>query len=128
MNPFDPSNPMPALPKRQPVFKVFYQDYGTGEAVSSAQPRGLLRDALAPLAERLLSVPDNYLGVIDLDDRVLQCYGADTPGRVVVEFLLADGRGGWQAELGLDAVLELLRDLPEGLSADLLPDARRLPG
>ncbi len=112
------------MPQREPVFRVFYQDYHGGMAVSSAQPEQLARSRLRPLAESLLAAEDNYLGVIDADEQILQLYAADEPGQIQLELLYPEGEGMLRTQMDRAQALALLDRLPEHFEAALLPGAQ----
>ncbi len=109
---------------RSPIFRVFYQDYHGGMAVSSAQPEQLAGGRIRALAEGLLAQPDNYIGIIDANELVLQLYQGEAPGRVQVELLYPEDRGMLRLELPLDEALALLEALPEQFDEALLPGAQ----
>ena len=56
------------------VFKVFYKDYVNDVAIKSSEPEELSGDRIAPLAEVLLQHADNFLGIYDGKDTLLQAY------------------------------------------------------
>lgn len=114
------------MPQREPIFRVFYQDYHGGMAVSSAQPERLGRSHLRPLAESLLAAEDNYLGVIDAEEQILQLYLADEPGKVQLELLYPEGEGMLWVRLDRTEALALLDRLPEHFESSLLPGAQYL--
>ncbi|RMG33296.1 MAG: hypothetical protein D6720_11715 [Gammaproteobacteria bacterium] len=116
------------MPQREPIFRVFYQDYHGGMAVSSARPEQLARSRLRPLAESLLVAEDNYLGVIDADEQILQLYAADEPGMIQLELLYPEGGGMLHLTLLRETAFSLLDRLPERFEADLLPGAQYAAG
>jgi hypothetical protein len=104
---------------RQQVFGVFYRDYAHDVAISSARPESLLGSRLPALAERLLVDEDNFLGIVDRNENILQLY-LDDDGLVVVE-LLRPGRDDLdQVRLPLAQVLARLADLPADFDRRLL--------
>ncbi len=101
------------------VFRVFYRDYANEVAISSAQPEQLAADRLAPLAQHLLTSEDNFLGVVDASDTILQFY-LDA-GKIVVELLYPDTAGCYRSHMVEDAALALLARLPAAFDEGLLP-------
>jgi hypothetical protein len=112
---------------RQRVFGVFYRDYAHEVAVSSARPESLLADRIPALAERLLVNADNYLGVVDRNDVILQLYREDD-SQVEVELLRPNTPAYLHCVMSLPEVLALLADLPEVFDASLLPGAELIDG
>jgi hypothetical protein len=111
--------------REEKVFGVFYRDYAHEIAISSAHPESLLATRIPALAERLLVDRDNFLGIVDRNDAVLQLYQQDD-GTVAVE-LLRSGRGDFlRGSAPLAEVLALLADLPPVFVDDLVPNGRRI--
>ncbi len=109
---------------RKRVFRVFWQDYGAGEAVSSTAPETLAGERIAPLAGRLLAAADNYIGVIDANELVLQAWCAEAGGPVQLELLYPEEGGMLHLQMPLEQALALLADLPEAFDESLLPGAQ----
>lgn len=108
--------------QKQQVFGVFYHDYVNEVAVNSTQPQSLLATRIPELARRLLIAEDNYLGVVDRNEVILQLFldGEE----VIVELLKPDVAGCLRSRMPLAASLDLLGELPEVFAADLLPGAQ----
>lgn len=107
--------------KKIHVFRVFYRDYANDVSISSAAPESLLADRIAPLAERLLVNDDNFLGVLDDDELVLQCYRDGD--QMVLELLFPESPGYLQKRVGVAEALALLASLPAHFDEGLLPGA-----
>jgi hypothetical protein len=110
----------------QRVVRVFYRDYQNEVSISSTQPESLLAERLVPLADRLLCSPDNFLGVVDRRDGILQCYVSDDPGAIVLELVEPESPGCWRSILPRDLALDRLRDLPDRFDTALLPEAEHI--
>ncbi|MGV6827166.1 MAG: hypothetical protein ACWA5Q_09325 [bacterium] len=104
------------------TFRVFYRDYEHGVSISSSEPEQLDADRLVPLATQLLNCEDNFLGVVDDNDLVLQLYLEDS-GRIVMELLFPESRGFMQCRRERDEAMDILRALPAAFGDDLLPGA-----
>jgi len=106
---------------KRPRFHVFYCDFLRDVSVSSSKPEPLAGERLVPLAEQLLVVEDNYLGVVDGNDTILQLYlsGAE----MVVELIFPESSGVLQRKLPVAEALALLEGLPEEFTEALLPGA-----
>jgi hypothetical protein len=109
---------------RKRVFRVFWRDYVTGEGVSSSAPESLAGEQIAPLAERLLAAPDNYIGVIDANELILQAWCAEVDGPVQLELLYPEDSGMLHLSLPLPEALALLERLPQAFDESLLPGAQ----
>jgi hypothetical protein len=108
----------------RPVFLVFYRDYVNGVAISSTAPESLAGERLGPLAETLLQHADNFLGVVDSHERVLQAYLDDDEQSVYLELLYPEGRGAMRLQLAWADAVELLDRLPAEFDENLLPGAQ----
>jgi hypothetical protein len=107
--------------QKQRVFGVFYHDYVNEVAVNSTQPQSLLANRIPDLARRLLVAEDNFLGVVDRNEVILQLFlDGDA---VTVELLKPDVAGCLRSRMPLAACLELLGRLPEAFGVELLPGA-----
>ncbi len=102
-------------------FSVFYCDFVHDASISSANPEPLATDRLVPLAEHLLAAEDNYLGVVDKQENILQFYRSGR--QMVVELLHPNMPGLMQKKLPVDEAMQLLGNLPDDFSRDLLPGA-----
>lgn len=109
-------------------FDVFYRDYRHNVSISSATPEPLNAKRLAPLAEKLLESPDNFFGVVDDKNTILQFYlddEAKSPeAAIVAELLFAENPGYYQADMSLADALSLLAKLPSQFGNDLLTGGR----
>jgi len=105
------------------VLRVFYRDYTSGASIGSAQPESLPADRVEPLARRLMAGADNFLGVVDGDDVILQCYPADDGDRVVLELIYPEATGCLRLVMQREEAFARLRDLPERFDENLLQGA-----
>jgi len=108
----------------RPVFRVFYRDYVNGVAISSSAPEALAGERLGPLAETLLQHADNFLGVVDANELVLQAYLDDDEQSVYLELLYPEGQGVMRLQLSWADAVELLDSLPAEFDESLLPGAQ----
>lgn len=104
-------------------FRVFYRDYGSGATIPSSRPEPLAAERLPALADRLLDSADNFLGVVDEEESILQL-SLDENGRdLVLELLFPEGPGRLRLVCPRAEALALLADLPERFDESLLPGA-----
>lgn len=107
---------------KQQVFGVFYRDYAHEVVISSAKPESLLAERIPALAGRLLVNEDNYLGIVDRNEVILQLY-LDDDDQVVMELLRPDAPGCLRSTVTLAEALERLSKLPDCFEPSLLHDA-----
>ena len=103
-------------------YRVFYRDYVNEVSISSTEPEPLAADRLVPLAETLLVHEDNYLGILDGNDVLLQLYRT-ADGGIVLELSYPEANGCMQLRGSWQAAMELLAGLPREFTEDLLPNA-----
>ena len=108
------------------VLRVFYRDYTNEVSIPSTQPESLLANRIVPLADRLLSTPDNFLGIVDRNDTVLQCYLGDDSQDVVLEVVFPEATGCLRSILPRAEALNLLDHLPEAFDEHLLEGAQAI--
>ena len=101
---------------------MFYRDYDHDVSISSSEPEPLAADRLTALARQLLSGEENFLGIYDSRDVLLQLY-LDDGQKIVLELLYPEASGCLQCRLQLDEAMKLLEKLPEQFGDDLLPGA-----
>ncbi len=106
------------------VFKVFYKDYVNDVAIKSSEPEELSGDRIAPLAEVLLQHADNFLGIYDGKDTLLQAYLDDDEQTVFLELQYHEQQGGLQSKLPWADAFDILARLPAEFGDELLPDAK----
>jgi len=109
---------------RQRVFRVFYRDYVNDVSISSAQPESLLAERIAPLAEAVLQHADNFIGVVDANELVIQLYLDDDESSVFVELLYPEGKGMLRLNMPWDQAVAMLAKLPGEFDESLLPGAQ----
>lgn len=112
----------------RPVFKVFYRDYVNGVAISSAEPESLAGDRIAPLAEALLQHADNFLGVVDRNDLILQAFLDDDEQTVFLELLYPEGKGAMRLQMNWADAVDVLAKLPAEFDESLLPGSQFISG
>ncbi len=106
------------------TLRVFYRDYKNNVTISSAQPESLQASRIVPLADQLLNSEDNFLGIVDGNDVILQCYVADDPADLVLEMVYPEATGCLRLTLPRDQVLDRLDKLPEQFDESLMAGAQ----
>ncbi len=108
----------------QRVLRVFYRDYGRDVVIPSTAPESMPADRIGSLAEHVLGSADNFIGVVDRNDTILQCYLADDPARITLELVYPEAAGCLRLTLPRDQALDRLDALPELFDEALLPGAQ----
>lgn len=103
-------------------FRVFYRDYANDVKISSGNPESLAADRLTSLAENLLTSADNFLGILDSNEVILQLY-LDRGETVVLELLYPEATGCMQCRLNIAEAMQLLAKLPDQFEENMLPGA-----
>jgi len=106
------------------VLRVFYRDYANEVTIPSTRPESLLANRIVPLADRLLTSPDNFLGIVDRNDTILQCYLGDDAAEVILEIVFPEATGCLRLTLPRHRALDLLDHLPEAFDEHLLEGAQ----
>ena len=106
------------------TLRVFYRDYGRDLVVPSTAPESLPADRVTALAEHILISEDSFLGMVDRNDTILQCYLADDAARLTLELVYPEASGCLRLTLPREQALERLADLPELFDEALLPGAQ----
>ena len=106
--------------RAQRMLQVFYRDYVHEVTISSAQPEALQANRVVALADRLLVSADNFLGVVDRNDVILQCYVADDPSDVTLELVYPEASGCLRLTLSRERALDCLDRLPDQFDESLL--------
>jgi hypothetical protein len=102
-------------------YQVFYTSYSLQESVSSSSPRLLDADQLKTLSLRILKEEEDFLGVIDNEDRVIQFMRSATDD-FLVEIPDLEAKNSLQRHLSTEETLELIARLPSILgNLDLSP-------
>lgn len=109
-------------------YKVFYRDYEHDVSIPSHKPESLLAERVAPLAQKLLQYPDNFLGIQDDNDIILQCYLDDDEQNLILELMYPESPNCLRTILSVNDGLELLARLPKEFTEETLPGAQLIEG
>jgi len=108
----------------QRVLRVFYRDYANDVSIPSTHPESLAANRVAPLADQLLVAGDNFLGVVDPNDVILQCYAGDDAATITLELVYPEATGCLRLTLAREEALQRLDQLPEFFDESLLSGAQ----
>lgn len=104
-------------------FKVFYKDYENNVSISSSNPDLVNSDRIKFLAESLLQHADNFLGIIDRNDVILQAYLDDDEQYIFLELIFPESTNFLQTRMNWTDAFNFLANLPIEFSRDSLPNA-----
>jgi len=108
-------------------YRVFYFFERSGESISSTNPVEMSAKSIhEQLLDRLRS-SDDYLGVIDARENVLQVLPASGDDRFWVELPLVEARASYGRYMAFAELQELILDLPQTLDRDGIPDMQYRP-
>jgi len=105
-------------------FRVFYRDYLNDVCITSSRPESLPVSRIVPLAQRLLVANENFLGIVDRNDVVLQCYSADDPAKLMLELIYPEASGCLRLAMPRAQALDFLDHLPDVFDDALLQGAQ----
>ena len=110
--------------RAQRVLRVFYRDYRSGASIPSTHPESLSAARIAALADQLLTAGDNFLGVVDANDVILQCYAGDDASTITLELVYPEATGCLRLTLPREQALDRLDHLPAMFDESLLSGAQ----
>jgi hypothetical protein len=71
-----------------------------------------------------LAAAENFLGIVDRNDVILQCYAADDPEKLIVELIYPEASGCLRLAMPREQALDLLGHLPDVFDDTLLQGAQ----
>lgn len=108
-------------------YRVFYLFDRTGETISSASAlemsARIIREQLLPR----LQTEDDYLGIIDPEDNVLQILCEPADARFWVELPMDAAKASYGRHMVLEELQELLRQLPAVFDREAIPGLEYRP-
>lgn len=108
-------------------YRVFYLFDRTGESVSSVSALEMsartIREQLLPR----LQTEDDFLGIIDPQDNVLQILCEPAQGRFWVELPLDAAKASYGRHMVLEELQDLLRQLPAVFDREAIPGLEYRP-
>ena len=108
-------------------YRVFYFFERSGESVSSTSPVDLSTKSIHGQLLGRLQSSDDYLGIMDARDNVLQISPASCDDRFWVELPLEEARASYGRYMAFAEVQELILELPQKLDRDEIPDMQYRP-
>ena len=108
-------------------YRVFYLFDRTGESVSSVSALEMSARAIREQLLPRLQTEDDYLGIIDLQDNVLQILCEPAAGRYWVELPMDAAKASYGRHMDLEELQALLRQLPEVFEREAIPGLQYRP-
>lgn len=102
-------------------FRVFYLINRSGECVSSVSAVAMSPKQICEQMIDRLNSPDDYLGILDAEDRVLQILPEPDQSRFYVEVPLEAAKASYGRYVNRAELLELILHLPERLDEHSIP-------
>ncbi|EIC19342.1 hypothetical protein Thi970DRAFT_04859 [Thiorhodovibrio frisius] len=103
-------------------FRVFYLINRSGECVSSTSAVAMSPKQICEQMIARLNSPDDYLGILDDEDRVVQILPEPEQSRYYIEVPLEAAKASYGRYVDREELLELILHLPGQL------DERSIPG
>jgi hypothetical protein len=108
-------------------YRVFYLFDRTGETVSSVSALEMSARAIREQLLPSLQTDDDYLGIIDPQDNVLQILFEPADGRYWVELPMDAAKASYGRHMVLAELQELLRQLPAVFEREAIPGLQYRP-
>lgn len=108
-------------------YRVFYLFDRAGESLSSASAIEMSARAIREQLLPRLQTEDDYLGIIDPHDNVLQILCEPDAERFWVELPVDAAKASYGRHMGLAEVTDLLKDLPAVFDREAIPGLEYRP-
>lgn len=102
-------------------FRVFYLINRSGECVSSTSALAMSPKHICEQMIDRLNSADDYLGILDAEDHVVQILPEPEHCRYYVEVPLEAAKASYGRHVNRDELLELIRNLPDRLDEHSIP-------
>lgn len=108
-------------------YRVFYLFDRSGEAVSSASAVEMSARAICEQLLPRLQTEDDYLGIIDAHENVMQILYEPGESRYWVELPIDAAKASYGRHILLDELRELMLHLPESFDREAIPSLKYRP-
>ncbi|NKN33332.1 hypothetical protein [Marichromatium bheemlicum] len=108
-------------------YRVFYLFERAGESVSSASAVEMSARAIREQLVPRLQSEDDYLGIIDADENVLQILYEPAESRYWVELPIDAAKASYGRHMVLDELEELMQCLPKVFDREAIPGLEYRP-
>lgn len=108
-------------------YRVFYYFERSGESVSSTSAIEMSAKAICEQLLARLHSADDFLGIIDAEDHILQILPEPGEDRFWVELPIDEARASYGRFMSLAELGELVRALPQIFDRSAIPDLTYRP-
>lgn len=108
-------------------YRVFYLFDRSGESISSASAFEMSARAICEQLLPRLQTEDDFLGILDPEDNVLQILCEPLEGRFWVELPLESAKASYGRHMALEELQNLLRQLPAVFDRQAIPGLEYRP-
>lgn len=108
-------------------YRVFYLFDRTGESVSSASALEMSARAIREQLVPRLKTDDDYLGIIDTKDNVLQILRDPGDARFWVELPVEAAKASYGRHMSLAELIDFLKQLPQEFDRQAIPGLEYRP-
>ncbi len=95
-------------------FKLFYTDYSNDKHVRSDDAQSATLEEIIDCMKGLLYEEDNFVGIIDSDDVMLQFMVEDT-GKICIDIPIHDRKGSFTRSTDLDECIQVVNALQNAI-------------
>jgi hypothetical protein len=99
------------------TFKLFYTDYTNDKHIKSDEAITATIKEIGTYMSNLLHEPDNFLGIID-DNEVMLQFMVENDGSICVDLPVDERKGSFTKHTDLNSCLQLIASLPEIIELD----------
>lgn len=99
------------------TFKLFYTDYSEDKHVRSDEAVTETLENITELMNALLHEPDNFIGIIDENNVMLQ-FMVDEDGSLIVDLPMHDQKGSLTKSADLNGCIEIVNALQDSIEIE----------
>ena len=96
------------------TFKLFYTDYSDDKHLSSDEAESATLEKIIDCMNRLLNEPDNFVGIIDCNDVMLQFIVEDA-GTICIDAPIQERRGSFTKSTDLTECIKVVDALQKNI-------------
>lgn len=101
-------------------FKIFYADYAEDQHISSDEAQSASLVDIVECMHNLLAEPDNFIGLIDSNDVMLQ-FMVEEDGAILIDAPVNDRNGSFMKSAKLSECIEVVRGLRATIEIEKIP-------
>lgn len=96
-------------------FKFFYTDYATNQSIRSDEPKDSTLDSIIESMNDVLVAEDNFLGLIDDEDNMLQ-FMVEEDGSILIDLPNNEQKGSLSKTATLAECVEMVKAIQETIA------------